>query len=211
VKIVKPRIEVLWCEAGDMMLRRIEVAGRTAYKSETGVTQDSAVNFVRMIVARQHFSVLEHVVVSARVVCDRGVSHEIVRHRIASYTQESTRFCNYSEDRFGGEIVFVLPSFLYEKADDDVLCEKWRHAVQEAECTYLEMIRLGAKPEEARSVLPNSLKTEMVMTMNLREWRHFVSLRTAVAAHPDMQIIAKSLLAEFRSHIPVVFDDVGEL
>ncbi|MGA2617132.1 MAG: FAD-dependent thymidylate synthase [Thermoguttaceae bacterium] len=211
MKIITPRIEVLWTEAGETTLHRIEVAGRTAHKSEAGVSQDSAAEFVKMIVARQHFSVLEHVVVSARVVCDRGVSHEIVRHRIASYTQESTRFCNYSEKKFGGEILFVLPSFLYGKADDDLMFQKWRHAVQEAERTYLEMIRLGAKPEEARSVLPNSLKTEMVMTMNLREWRHFFSLRTATAAHPDMQIIAKSLLAEFRSHIPVVFDDVGEL
>lgn len=211
MKIIKPRMEVLWTEAGDVMLRRIEIAGRTAYKSEAGISQDSSREFVKMIVARQHLSVLEHVVVSARVVCDRGISHEIVRHRIASYTQESTRFCNYSDERFGGEIAFVLPSFLYEKAEEDPLFGKWRHAMLEAERTYLEMLRLGAKPEEARSVLPNSLKTEMVMTMNLREWRHFFSLRTSPSAHPDMQIMAKVLLVEFRSHIPIVFDDVGEL
>ena len=191
------------------MLRRIETAGRTAYKSESRISDVSAVEFVKMLVCRQHFSVLEHVSVSARVTCDRGVSHEIVRHRIASYTQESTRYCNYSQKRFGREVVFVLPSFLHERAKDDALFLKWERAMLDAERTYLEMVELGADPQEARSVLPNSLKTAIVMTMNLREWRHFFSLRTAPTAHPDMQIIAKELLAEFRSHVPVVFDDVG--
>jgi thymidylate synthase (FAD) len=192
------------------MLARIEAAGRTAYKSEAQISEDSASDFVKMLVDRKHFSVLEHVSVSARVICDRGVSHEIVRHRIASYTQESTRYCNYTQERFGQEIVFVLPSFLHTKADGDELYDTWKAAMLEAERAYLRMIELGAKPEEARSVLPNSLKTEMVMTMNLREWRHFFSLRTASTAHPDMQIVAKNLLAEFRSAIPIVFDDLSE-
>ena len=209
MKTVKPSAEVLWIESGASILRRIESAGRTAYKSEGCVSEDSAVEFVKLILARKHLSVLEHVAVSAHVICDRGVSHEIVRHRIASYTQESTRYCNYSQERFGSEVVFVLPSFLYERADDDLLFQKWERAMLEAERTYLEMIESGAKPQEARSVLPNSLKTEMVMTMNLREWRHFFSLRTAPTAHPDMQIIAKELLADFRLHVPVVFDDVA--
>ena len=209
MKVVKPSTEVLWIESGSSMLQRIEIAGRTAYKSESWISGDSAVDFVKMLVARQHFSVLEHVSVSARVTCDRGVSHEIVRHRIASYTQESTRYCNYSQSRFGGELVFVFPSFLRDRADDDPLFQKWQRAMLEAERTYLEMIELGAKPQEARSVLPNSLKTEIVMTMNLREWRHFFSLRTAATAHPDMQVIANKLLAEFRLHVPLVFDDVG--
>lgn len=211
MRIVRPATEVLWVESGTAILQRIETAGRTAYKSELQASENSAREFVAMLVARQHLSVLEHVSVSARVICDRGVSHEIVRHRLASYTQESTRFCNYSDQRFAGEITFVLPSFLYERGDYDPLYQNWDRAMLEAERTYLGMIELGAKPEEARSVLPNSLKTEMVMTMNLREWRHFFSLRAASAAHPDMQIIAKALLSDFRSHIPVVFDDVGEL
>lgn len=209
MRIVRPSIEVLWNESGSEMLRRIEVAGRTAYKSECQISEDSAVGFVKMLVARQHLSVLEHVSVSARVVCDRGISHEIVRHRIASYTQESTRYCNYSQERFGTEVVFVLPRFLYDRADDDPLFRKWERAMLDAERTYLEMIELGAEPQEARSVLPNSLKTEIVMTMNVREWLHFFRLRTASTAHPDMQIVANKLLADFRLHVPVVFDSVA--
>jgi thymidylate synthase (FAD) len=193
------------------MLRRIENAGRTAYKSEGCISEDSAVKFVKMLVARKHLSVLEHVSVSARVICDRGASHEMVRHRIASFTQESTRYCNYSQNRFGGEVMFVLPSFLHDKPDDHPLFQKWEGAMRDAERTYLEMIELGAKPEEARSVLPNSLKTEIVMTMNLRGWRHFFALRTAPAAHPDIRMVANMLLADFRRHVPVVFDEIGEV
>ena len=107
------------------------------------------------------------------------------------------------------EVVFVLPRFLYDRLDDDPLFRKWKHVMLEAERTYLEMIELGAEPQDARSVLPNSLRTEIVMTMNLREWRHFFSLRTAPTAHPDMQIVANKLLNDFRRHVPVVFDDVG--
>ena len=210
MKITEPFVEVSWIESGALILKRIEAAGRTAYKSENKITDESAIAFIKLIIEKKHLSVLEHASVSARVICDRGVSHEIVRHRIASYTQESTRYCNYSDSRFGNELTFVLPSFIRGFTDKDYLLVAWRTAMQNAEMAYLEMLKLGAKPQEARSVLPNSLKTEIVMTMNMREWRHFFILRTASEAHPDMQVIAKKLLLEFQSHVPVIFDDIPE-
>lgn len=200
MKIINLSTEIEWLESGREILDRIEKAGRTAYKTKL---KDSA-EFVKMIMGRGHLSVLEHVSVSARVICDRGVSHEIVRHRIASYTQESTRYCNYSEDRFGNELTFIRPSFLTVDSQRYTL---WLTAMQHTEHIYFKLIDEKWQPQEARSVLPNSLKTEIVMTMNLREWLHFFALRTSKEAHPDMQVIAKDLLGKFQEHIPVIFND----
>jgi len=160
-----------------------------------------------MILDLGHESVIEHEKVTVRVICDRGISHEIVRHRIASYTQESTRFCNYSKGRFGNEITVIKPCFWDDGSKEYKI---WRDAMENAERAYMELIKLGAKPEEARSVLPNSLKTEIVITMNLREWRHFFKLRTSKRAHPQMREVATSLLQAFKERIPVIFDDIGD-
>jgi thymidylate synthase (FAD) len=158
-----------------------------------------------MIRKRGHLSVLEHQSVTVRVICDRGVTHEIVRHRLAAYTQESTRYCNYSKGKFGGEITVIDPIFF---SHDSEKYKVWKDTIAKIEEAYNKLIELGATPQEARSVLPNSLKTEIVMTMNLREWRHFFTLRTSVAAHPQMREIAVPLLEEFKNRIPVVFDDI---
>lgn len=211
MKIIDSSIAVDWIESGSRMLQRLEIYGRTAYKSEHMITLESGKEFIKMLTKKEHLSVLEHVSVSVRVICDRGVSHEIVRHRIASYTQESTRYCNYSKEKFGSEITFIRPYFLQPLPfagcqNTSTLYEVWFGAMREAEQTYLQMIDLGAKPQEARSVLPNSLKTEIVMTMNLREWLHFFKLRTAPSAHPDMQRVAKAILNDFKVHIPFIFD-----
>jgi thymidylate synthase (FAD) len=128
-----------------------------------------------------------------------------VRHRIASYSQESTRYCNYTKGKFGSEIAVVRPCFWAEGSEQYGV---WRQAMEQAESAYNQLVALGATPQEARSVLPNSLKTEIVMTMNLREWRHFFELRTAPAAHPQMREIATPLLNEFKKRIPVIFDDI---
>lgn len=208
MKIINASVKIEAID-GYGILRDIEAAGRTAYKSEDAITSNSAKMFVDKIIRSGHHSVLEHRCVSARVVCDRGISHEIVRHRIASYTQESTRYCNYSKKKFGNEITFILPQFLTNATEDSKLYAAWKRAMEESESVYLWLLENGASPQEARSVLPNSLKTEIVMTMNLREWRHFFTVRTAPNAHPDMQVIAKELLARCRQSIPVVFDDVG--
>jgi thymidylate synthase (FAD) len=190
----------------DYILKQIELAGRTAYKSEDKITEDSSKDFVGMILKRGHLSVIEHQSVTVRIICDRGVSHEIVRHRLAAYTQESTRYCNYSKGKFGNEITVIEPVF-WDK--DDEKYKVWRSAMKHSEICYNRLIELGATPQEARSVLPNSLKTEIVITMNLREWRHFFTMRTSQAAHPQMREIAVPLLSEFKRRIPIIFDDLG--
>lgn len=196
---------------GDEILKRIESAGRTCYQSDWKITDSSHIPFVKHIMHRGHLSVLEHEKVTVRVICDRGVTHEIVRHRIASYSQESTRFCNYMQDRFGGEIKVIDPCFWPE---DSKCYNVWHEAMLCAENYYLRLLELDKeefephklRAERARSVLPNSLKTEIVMTMNLREWRHFFALRTALAAHPQMREVACPMHEEFKKLIPIVYD-----
>ncbi|MBO4406140.1 MAG: FAD-dependent thymidylate synthase [Clostridia bacterium] len=187
------------------IMSKIERAGRTCYKSEGRIGDGTAEKFIASIVSRGHESVLEHASVTARLICDRGVTHEIVRHRIAAYSQESTRYCNYSGDKFGSEITVIRPFFWN---DDPEKFAVWREAMEAAEKAYNALIAMGATPQEARSVLPNSLKTELVMTMDLREWRHFLKLRTSPAAHPQMREIALPILKEFKKQLPVLFSDI---
>lgn len=206
MKMIPPSFELLDCSDGTALLQKIELAGRVCYKSEAKITPDSAYGFIRRLLKSGHESVLEHEKLSVRIVCDRGVSHEIVRHRIASYSQESTRYCNYSLDKYQNELTFIRPFFW---ADDPEKFQIWKDAMEMAERSYLALIAKGASPQEARSVLPNSLKTEIVVTMNMREWRHFFKLRTSTVAHPQMQEIATPLLRCFQKTIPVIFDDIG--
>jgi len=186
---------------GERMIQTIERRGRVCYKSEGQITPDSARGFIAGLIKRGHESVLEHEKVTVTAVCDRGVSHEIVRHRIASYSQESTRYCNYL---IKGVAVIEPFFFVNKKKRYDI----WLEAMWACEKAYNALIEDGATPQEARSVLPNSLKTEIVITFNLREWRHFFKLRCAKAAHPQMREITIPLLAEFKKLIPVVFDDI---
>lgn len=191
------------------MMRTIERAGRTCYKSEQNISEGSAEKFISNIIKRGHESVIEHEKITVRFICDRGVTHEMVRHRIASYSQESTRYCNYANDKFGNELTFIKPCFWDESTEEGkAKMELWKKSMQNIENEYNELIALGAKPEEARSILPNSLKTEIVVTMNLRSWRHFFELRTAPAAHPQIRQIAGALLEELKEKLPVVFGDL---
>lgn len=206
--IIKPYFIIEDIVDGPELLKKIEKAGRTCYKSEDKITNESSEKFVKHIIKMGHESVLEHEKISVRVICDRGVTHEIVRHRIASYSQESTRYCNYSKDKFGNEISVIEPCFWTKPDYDDPKYHIWKAAMEFTEKAYFELIHLGATPQEARSVLPNSLKTEIVMTMNLREWRHFFKLRTSLAAHPQMLEIARPMLDEFKKLIPIIFDDI---
>lgn len=206
MRIVPASINIETPIDGIKMLKNIEQAGRICYQSTHKVTNDSYLDYIRMILKKGHHSVVEHESVTVRFINDRGVSHETVRHRLASYSQESTRFCNYSKERFDEEITVVdIKKFM-----DITSYEVWLEAMASAEKFYFRLIELGNKPQIARSVLPNSLKTEIVMTCNLREWRHFFSLRTADTAHPQMVEVARPLLAAFRRVIPVMFDDVGQ-
>lgn len=206
MKEIRPYFEIMDDIDGAKILQKLERCGRVCYKSEDKITEGSAEKFIGMILKSGHESVLEHEKLTVKFICDRGVTHEIVRHRIASYSQESTRYCNYSKDKFGNELTFIRPCFW---ADDSEEYAVWKQAMEEIEKTYVKLISLGAKPEEARSILPNSLKTEIVCTMNLREWRHFFRLRTAERAHPQIREISVALLDELKKRIPVIFDDIN--
>lgn len=209
MKIIEPGYEFITGNGkpldGMAILKKIEQCGRVCYKSEDKITEDSCIKFVENIIKRGHESVLEHASVTVKFICDRGVSHEIVRHRIASYSQESTRYCNYSKEQFGKDITVIKPCFFDYGSKEYT---EWYVSLCQAEHSYFSLLESGASPQEARSVLPNSLKTEVVMTANLREWRHFFKLRTAKAAHPQMRQITIPLLADFKKLIPVVFDDI---
>ena len=206
MKIVKPGFEIIGTVNGADILRHIELCGRVCYKSEDRISDNSAEKFVAGIIKRGHEAVLEHAVVTVKFTVDRGVSHEIVRHRLAAYCQESTRYCNYSQGKHGGEITVIKPHYLNEDTEGWF---QWRRACIEAEKRYFRLLDFGCSPQEARAVLPNSLKTEVVMTANLREWRHFFRLRTAEAAHPQMREVTIPLLRRMKELIPVVFDDIG--
>jgi thymidylate synthase (FAD) len=206
MKEIRPSFEIMDDIDGAKILQKLERCGRVCYKSEDKITEGSAEKFIGMILKSGHESVLEHEKLTVKFICDRGVTHEIVRHRIASYSQESTRYCNYSKDKFGNELTFIRPCFW---ADDSEEYAVWKQAMEEIEKSYVKLISLGAKPEEARSILPNSLKTEIVCTMNLREWRHFFRLRTAERAHPQIREISVALLDELKKRIPVIFDDIN--
>lgn len=206
MKIIKPYFII---EDGDevrgvRMLKKLEKRGRTCYKSEGKITEKSCFNFIKGIIKRGHESVIEHEKITVKIVCDRGISHEIVRHRLAAYSQESTRYCNYSEDGAVGIMMFIEPLFF---VDDEEKYKIWREAMENAEKAYNALIKLRAKPQEARSVLPNSLKTEIDITYNLREWRHFFEMRCSAGAHPQMREVAVPLLFKFQEIIPVIFDD----
>jgi len=201
MKIIKPEVELLSITQDAEQL--IERAGRTCYKSEGAITETSAPKFVDKIKNQlKHHSVLEHASATIKFVTDRGVTHEMVRHRLAAYSQESTRYCNYGRDKFGAEINVIEPPCKTKKG-----LELWSFAMVEAEERYLSMLEAGESPQIARSVLPNSLKTEIVMTCNFREWLHVFALRTSPKAHPqivEIMVEAQKLLV---AECPTVFTE----
>lgn len=207
MKIVKPTLEILSPAALDAVSRKaalhsIARAARTCYKSSG--TDDATL--VMQLVRNGHHAMLEHYSLTVRFVVDRGVSHEIVRHRMASYAQESTRYCNYGKDKFDGEIAVICPPGL---AYIDRI--EWESACRKAEAAYLVMLDDGVPPEIARSVLPHALATTVIMTANLREWRHFLALRavgTTGKPHPQIKEAAQSLFQQLADWLPEVFGDL---
>ena len=206
MKIVKPSVELLWITPNPEL--EIEKAGRTCYKSEDRMTPESSGEFCKMMKDRGHHAMIEHAVASFRVITDRGISHEIARHRIASFAQESTRYCNYSADKFGGEITVILPPGPSDEDGYRAWFGDWFASCRSAEKNYFAMLKAGCSPQIARSVLPTCLKTEIVMTANFREWRHFITLRRAKAAHPQIREIAEYVLSVLKIHAPNVFYDL---
>jgi thymidylate synthase (FAD) len=205
MKVIEPSFYIADDINEAEVLKRIEAAGRLCYKSEDKITSDSCRSFVKSIIKRGHESVIEHEKITVVFICDRGISHEIVRHRIASYSMESTRYCNYANEKFGNELTFIRPYFW---DTDSELYRLWEEQMRSAESAYLKMIEMGATPQEARCILPTSLKTEIATTMNMRSWRHFLTLRTNTASHPQMREIAIPLLAKFKEILPAIFDDI---
>ena len=201
MQIVNPSHEIMDELGQGQILTKLELCGRTAYKSEDKITPGSAEKFIKSILARGHESVIEHVNITVRFICDRGVTHELVRHRLVAYTQESTRYCNYA----GKGVTFIRPFFW---KSDPGKYGFWEAGMRGASAAYNALIEKGATPQEARSVLPNSLKTELVATANLREWRHILRLRTAKTAHPQMRELMLPLLAELQEKLPVLFGDI---
>lgn len=205
MKIIKPYVYLREEELSKSKLYNIEYAARLCYKSEGRMTDEVNEKFLNNIITRQHESVLEHEKVTVYFVVDRGITHEIVRHRVGSYSQESTRYCNYTGDKFGNEITVIEPYYYVgrekEYADWKVCCETIEQA-------YVRLLENGT-PQEARAILPNSLKTEIAVTYNLREWRHFFALRCHETAHPQMQQITIPLLLEFKKQLAPVFDDIS--
>jgi thymidylate synthase (FAD) len=210
MKAIIPYTQIFQDFDGEKVLKKIELCGRTCYQSEHKITDDSAAPFVRGLIHRGHEAMLEHQSVTVKFVVDRGISHEIVRHRLSSFAQESTRYCNYSskDDDYEGQLTFILPCFLKYGTP---AWKTWQAEMSSIEATYFGLLEEGLSKEEARSVLPNSLKTEIVMTANLREWRHFFKLRAAgTTGRPHIQMLEVTipLLQNMKKMIPVVFDDI---
>lgn len=202
--LVEPSVEIVsgFELSGIEILKKLERVGRVCYKSEDSITDDSCVRFVKNLIKNGHDAIIEHHSITFKLVTNRGVTHELVRHRIASYAQESSRYCNYNKKG----VTFLNTMFF----KDDYMGSIWVNHMKQCEAVYNKLINAGAKPEEAREVLPNSLKTEIVCTMNLRELRHLFKLRTSKFAHPEIRRVMELLLVELVSKIPVVFDDIYE-
>ncbi len=210
MKIIEPIAFLMNYFDGEEVMKFLELCGRTAYQSAKNISNDSAEKFIRNIIKRGHESVLEHFSCTFKIICDRGVMAELTRHRLASFTIESTRFCDYSKDG----LTFIKPCFWqngYKNFNCSNHCSaEWAGMMISIENSYKYMLNEGATPQEARSILPNSLKTEIIMTANLREWRHILKLRTAKDAHPQMREVAKMILDALKRKLPVIFEDVGE-
>lgn len=235
MKLIKPFYEIITPIDGEEILKQTELAARTCYKSEdkieighrapNGELYDleaiSARVLLPKLIARGHEAMLEFGgMINVKFTCDRGVSHELVRHRLCSFAQESTRYCNYGKS---DDITFIIPCWFgtdktegifkepiitIDNTMDEAICY-WFNDMLKAESTYNRLIKLGWSPQEARSVLPNSLKTEVNMSANIREWRKIFQLRTSNAAHPQMRELMRPLLDEFKQRIPILFDDIN--
>jgi len=192
-----------WLQKPSHVLEVIELAGRTCYKSENRITKGSAEKFVKMIVGLGHETVIEHVSASVRFITNRGVTHELVRHRLASYSQESTRYVRYS-----GGLQFIKPVWWDDPKYSEEQKEHWKNAMEYSEKAYLEALEKGDKPEQAREMLPHAIKVEIVVTANLREWRHIFALRCSKKSHPQMEALMLGCLKGFAKEIPIVFDDL---
>ena len=209
MKIIEPSVEIMQEIDGDKILKHLELCARNCYKSEGNITEDtsSAIKMINKLIELDHTAMLEHYNVTVRFICDVGVYKDITRHRHASFAIESTRYCNYSKDKFGNEISFIKPCNIEEGSE---LWNEWSNQMKDVETTYIKMAELGAKPDQLRMILPHSTAASVVMTANMREWRYILKLRCSKAAHPSVREVMLMLLNEFHFKIPVLFDDIFE-
>lgn len=207
MKIIKQSCEILTPLNENEILKHLEQCARVCYKSEHKITDSSAPDFIKRLISRGHEAAIEHFNITVKFITDRAIANEIVRHRLASYCQESTRYCNYTKEQFGKEITVIEPEYLLGE-ENFFAHECWEKICEECEHAYFDLLEMGRTPQEARCVLPLSLKAELIMTANIREWRHFLKLRTSNAAHPQMQVLAIMLLNEFMEKIPTLFEDI---
>lgn len=205
MKIIDESYEIITPLDKDYILKHIEKCGRVCYKSDNLICDGSAEKFIKNIIKRGHEAVLEHYSFTVKFIVDRAIMAELTRHRLASFCVQSTRYCNYSKDKFGNEITVIKPCFTNES---EATYWSWKTACQEAEDRYFNLLKCGWAPEQARDVLPQSTATEIAMTANCREWRTILKLRCSNRAHPQMCYIMRKLLDELKEKIPVLFEDI---
>lgn len=207
VKIIEPSFEILTPIDGNQILKHIEKCGRTCYRSYENETEDtsSAEKMIKMLIKMGHESVLEHFLITIKAKMDIGNYKDITRHRFASFSIESTRFCNYSKGKFGNELTVISPCNMDKSSG---IYHTWLKTMNDIEKAYIDMAEMGAKPDQLRMILPHSLAAEVTMSANLREWRHIFKMRCQKAAHPSVRQIMMQVLNEFKKQIPVIFDDL---
>lgn len=204
MQIVDPYIQVEKVD-GTQIMKNIERACRTCYRSEGKITEESYKTLLKNCITRGHESVLEHEKITIRMYCDLGVYKDITRHRIASFSIESTRYCNYGKDKFGNELKFIKPCNMEEGTE---LYKLWEDACENIEKDYIEMSNLGALPDQLRMILPHSIAAEVTMTANIREWKHILSLRASNHTHPSIRQLMIPLLLHFKQIMPEIFENV---
>lgn len=203
MRIVEPWIKVEKID-GKQIMKRIERACRTCYRSEGKITEDSYKKLIKNCITSGHESVLEHEKVTVRIYSNIGSYKDLTRHRFASFSVESTRYCSYDKDKYGNEIAIMNPVYI----EDKEVYEVWKKTMEEMEKGYMEMKRLGASTDMCREVLPHSTAGEYTMTANIREWKHILKLRTNKRVHPSIRQVLIPLLKYFKEQMPEIFDDV---
>ena len=215
VKIIDQSYKIITNLDGLVILKEIERAARTCYKTEGLITEDgeSAKKLCKMLIEKNHTAALEFGgMIHVLIICNRGLTHELVRHRLCSYMQESTRYCDYSKDKHGNEITVIMPlEFQHESDIDWCQYQIWQFAMESAEKSYFELRNAGVSPQVARGVLPLDLKTEINISANPTQWRHILKLRTSEAAHPQIRAIMTGILQDFKKKIPIIFDDINPI
>ena len=206
VKIVAPHVEIITPLDGEAILKHLELCARNCYKSEDKITPDSARTMIKKLLELGHEAMIEHYNLTVKLTCDIGVYKDLTRHRLVSFAIESTRYCNYSKGKFGNELSVIKPCHIKENTPEYDL---WLSTMQTIEKNYNQMAALGCRPDQLRMLLPHSTKADVIMTANLREWRHIFKLRCAPAAHPTVQEVMDMLLVKLRNEIPVIFDDIN--